>query len=425
MSDNEDKLILLLNDYLDGQLDPAQAEKVEQLLTEDPQVREILSRLRQGSQAVHNLPMVAAPSDLADQIAAQMERDLLLGSSELLNEQIGRKHLFLRRFIAAAAILILVGAVAAITYNVLFENPDQATKTNPIIALAPPEKTQETNKSSTEIIRDTPPDIVLAEKKSDTLALPKYGKIHLRLSSPDLDDYTAQLEAALTEQQIHKVIRNHTDPANISFAFLCSPNQLTEIVRKFENQSSCQLSLVIPDDQGNKPIVISHSSSEQLLKLASLTDGPEKADLARQIRQQQNLTPNLDSETLDWWDKVAIVDSISDIHLLGEDEMQDANSPSPFSANTPSDKFVDTDFETDDKNKNIEAESAVEAAVDTAPQVAEVAQSEPTLPALIAVEIFLTDPVATLIDDPTVPDTNSPTTPAHLITTEPDPNASR
>ena len=446
MSDKEDKLILLLNEYLDGQLDPAQAEKVEQLLTEDPQVREILSRLRQGSHAVRNLPVVAAPSDLADQIAAQMEREMLLGSSELQNEQVGRNHLFLRRSIAAAAMLILVGAVAAITINVLFENPDQATKTDPIIALAPPEKTSEINKSSTEILRDAPPNITLAEKQPNELALPKYGKVHIRLSSHNLGDYATQLEAALTEQQIHKVIRNHTDPANISFAFLCSPDQLTEIVRKFENQSSCQVSLVIPDDQGNKPIVVSHSSSEQLLKLASLTDGPDKADLARQIHQQQNLTPNLDSETLDWWDKIAIVDSISDIHLLGEDEMQDANSPSPFSANTPSGKFVDTDFETDNKNENIEAESAVEAAdpaigvvnkavktendnvkadVTVTESAVEVAESEPVLPALIAVEISLTDPAATLVDDPAVPDTNSPATPANLVTTEPDPNAPR
>ena len=150
MSNKEEKLNILLNDYLDGQLDPPQAEKVEQLLTENPQAREILSRLRQGSQAVHNLPMVAAPSDLADQIAAQMERDMLLGSSELQNEQIGRNHLLLRRLITAAAILILVGAVATITYNVLFENPNQATKTDPIIALAPPEKTPEISNSTTE-----------------------------------------------------------------------------------------------------------------------------------------------------------------------------------------------------------------------------------------------------------------------------------
>jgi len=422
MSDKEDKLILLLNDYLDGQLDSQQAEKVEQLLTEDPQAREILSRLRQGSHAVRNLPVVAAPSDLADQIAAQMERDMLLGSSELQGDQVGRNRLFLRRLITAAAMLILVGAVATISYNVLFENPDQATKTDPIIALAPPEKTPEINDSATENIEVASVKVALSAKKPDKLPKPNYGKVHIRLSSHNLGNYATQLDAALAEQQIHNVIRNHTDPANIGFAFLCSPEQLTEIVRKFKNQSSCQVNLVIPNDQGDEPIVVSYSSSEQLLKLASLTDGPDKADLARQIRQQQNLTPKLDSETLDWWNKIAFADSISDIQLLGNDEMQDANSPSPFSANTPSKGFIDADFESDDKNKNIEVEEAVDEIVEN---VDKGSGPEPPLPALIAVEISLTDPAATLVGASAAPDTNAATTPANLPMTKPDPNKSR
>ena len=117
--EQNENLNMLLNAYLDDQLSSAKAEKVEKLLAEDPDAREMLAQLRAVSTMVNSMPRCHAPRELTEGVIMSLERDLLLDNSEVLAELAGKKHLRLRHFIATAALILMAGAVVMIVYNVL------------------------------------------------------------------------------------------------------------------------------------------------------------------------------------------------------------------------------------------------------------------------------------------------------------------
>ena len=81
----------------------------------------------------------------------QLERDMLLERGGVLAELAGQKHLRLRRFVAAAALIMLTGAMGVIIYSVL-QGPEKVVHQNPepIVALMP-EKATDTEKTTSGI----------------------------------------------------------------------------------------------------------------------------------------------------------------------------------------------------------------------------------------------------------------------------------
>ncbi|MFH0983519.1 MAG: zf-HC2 domain-containing protein, partial [Planctomycetota bacterium] len=71
---NEEQLGERLSAYLDGELGPEETAEVERILATEPQVREMLERLRRTVEAVHTLPRQSAPEGLLDELAVRIER---------------------------------------------------------------------------------------------------------------------------------------------------------------------------------------------------------------------------------------------------------------------------------------------------------------------------------------------------------------
>ena len=63
----------ILSAYLDGQVTDEERARVERLLTEDAEARQVLEELREVSQSVAGLPRHALPDDFAKQIEASLE----------------------------------------------------------------------------------------------------------------------------------------------------------------------------------------------------------------------------------------------------------------------------------------------------------------------------------------------------------------
>ena len=114
-----DRMEELLNAYHDGQLNAREEAKVERLLENDAHVKLLLDQIVQTSQRVRQLPRAEAPESLRDEIQYQLERDQLLNPQADELQRVGRTHLLFRRFTAAAAVILLAGAVGTVIYSVV------------------------------------------------------------------------------------------------------------------------------------------------------------------------------------------------------------------------------------------------------------------------------------------------------------------
>jgi len=181
---------------------------------------------------VHSLPHSSAPADLADEVMQQLERDALLGVSDTPEELAGRTHLRFRRFAAAAAILILAGAVATIVYSVLFKSP-----TEPIIDIEPP------------IVKEVkPPDETIIDPKK----IPDYCQMHVVVNSfaPDLE--VDQLNALLEQFETENVDRKVVTSDITEFVFRCSTDHMQEIFQAFKSSLSVNhIDLIVAEADKN------------------------------------------------------------------------------------------------------------------------------------------------------------------------------
>jgi len=110
----------LLCSFMDGELSPRQRTEVQRLAAHDSQVAQRLRQLQNCRSLFSALPMDKAPSDLMEQIKVSLERHSLLQEQPVVRRRsIGAWHLVFRRFVAAAAVLVLMGVLGGVVYQIV------------------------------------------------------------------------------------------------------------------------------------------------------------------------------------------------------------------------------------------------------------------------------------------------------------------
>jgi anti-sigma factor RsiW len=120
----------LMSAYLDEELAPEEAAKVEKLLAESPEARAELSGLQNMLKLVKALPEVVAPPDFYEKVARKIRRRRVF-SMEVL-------WMLILPFQVLSVVLILV---VAATYMLLHLDNDPSVKLekDPTAQLPPPE----------------------------------------------------------------------------------------------------------------------------------------------------------------------------------------------------------------------------------------------------------------------------------------------
>lgn len=103
--------------YVDGELDAGGRAEIERHLSTNPQHRRLIDELVQQRDLVRALPRARAPLDVAESLNAQLERAALLNVDEW--DQRSMRISRWPQLRAAAAILLLVGGLAAVVYYVI------------------------------------------------------------------------------------------------------------------------------------------------------------------------------------------------------------------------------------------------------------------------------------------------------------------
>jgi hypothetical protein len=110
----------LLGSFMDGELSPRQRTEVQRMASHDPQVARRLQQLQNCRSLFCALPMDKAPNDLLEQIKVSLERHSLLQEQPVVRKRsIGAWHLAFRRFVAAAAVLVLMGVLGGVVYQIV------------------------------------------------------------------------------------------------------------------------------------------------------------------------------------------------------------------------------------------------------------------------------------------------------------------
>jgi len=110
----------LLCSFIDGELPLRQQTEVQRLAARDPEVAERLRELQNCRNLVSALPRAEAPGLMLEQIKQSLERQTLLEERPVLTgTRAGTRHLRVRRFVAAAAMIALLGGLGAVVYQIV------------------------------------------------------------------------------------------------------------------------------------------------------------------------------------------------------------------------------------------------------------------------------------------------------------------
>ena len=115
----------LLNSFIDGELTAAERSHVEHLAAQDAGVAGRLRQLQKCKMLVGALPRLEIPAEVAHGIKASVRQRALCGM------QSSRRHMLVRRVLAAAAMIGLVAVLAGIVFTVI---APQTPQQRPVVA---------------------------------------------------------------------------------------------------------------------------------------------------------------------------------------------------------------------------------------------------------------------------------------------------
>jgi hypothetical protein len=131
----------LLCSLIDGELPPRQQTELQRLVARDPEVGRRLRQLQNCKALVGALPRAEAPAELLERIKLAAERKTLLEEQSATDvSAAGVIHLLARRFLAAAAMIVLLGVLGLVVYQILAPVPQTGGRP-PVVVLDKPSQT--------------------------------------------------------------------------------------------------------------------------------------------------------------------------------------------------------------------------------------------------------------------------------------------
>lgn len=111
----------LLNDLLEDQATERQETEFKRLAEHDPTIIRQFEAMGRQKQLLNALPIEPAPDSLAEEIRSALERKLILGDFSGDEQTIvGASHLYMRRILTTAAMLLLpIGLLSFVVYEIM------------------------------------------------------------------------------------------------------------------------------------------------------------------------------------------------------------------------------------------------------------------------------------------------------------------
>jgi hypothetical protein len=272
----------LLNSFIDGELDQRHQTEVQRLIKHDKRIAERLLTLQNCKRLVSSLPYAEAPDGMLEDIKASLEEKKLTSSAarpvsfSAHRQRQGARHLLVRRLTAAAAMIALVGVLAAVIYSIVAPQ----VVTNKPVAVEQPAKPQ-------------PREVATTEKpiRQTTLAEMKFGgRLELKTSSPL--EVAAFINKAI-EYNITSDERIAAVPAEPgeSHALICSRQNLKLLLDDLGTiwDKIDSATLFVQTNRPEGQIVIDAVAPEQIIEIAKQDDFQMQIKTAKYFAAMNNM----------------------------------------------------------------------------------------------------------------------------------------
>ena len=244
----------LLNDLVDDQATQRQETEFKRLAKHDSAIVDRLEAMRRQKRILNALPIESAPASLAEEVSSVLERKLILGDFSGDEQTIaGASHLFLRRIMTTAAMLLLpLGLLSFVVYEIMRPasvGPAIYVSTDQTLAQ---EDLNNSAASTSSLDRELPFNGILTFSTDRQTAVSNYVE-----------------KTVFDESLINYTVPNRTADATI-YQISAPPDKIKGLIESLEKiWPLCQaVTLNVVDRSGNKAIEISQVQSEQVVALA-------------------------------------------------------------------------------------------------------------------------------------------------------------
>jgi hypothetical protein len=258
----------LLCGFIDGELSLRQQTEVQRMAARDPEVAQRLEQLRNCRTLISVLPRAEAPSDMLEQIKASLERHSLLDERPIvIGTRAGSRHLTVRRFLATAAMIALVGALAFVVYQILAPVSPVATPYRATVA---------ENAAVTQPKTPTPTPTVVADSRFS-------GRLELATASFTQAD--SFIKTSIEDNGLSGLIE--PNPAEGRTVYRVSGNReklngfLADLDTIRANFRSARL--IVDTDSFADPVVVDSVAPSQVAKIINQNTNTARVQMAKDI----------------------------------------------------------------------------------------------------------------------------------------------
>ena len=266
----------LLNSFIDGELAPRQQTEVQRLVAHDEKIAQRLDELQQCKMFLSSLPVVEAPPQILENVKASLARRTLLGEEpSAFDEQIGARHLLGRKLFAAAAMLGLVGILAAVVYSIVAPTVPQG----PIVAER----------------RNMPATIDLAEPAQVRVVVAPFSG-RLELQTNILPAVVGIINRAIEENiPSDEWIASDQNGIREPHALICSSESFDLLLARLDDIWSKldSATLFVDTEDFGRKVVVEAVTAEQIADIVNQDDSKRRIEVARDFAVLNNVSEHL------------------------------------------------------------------------------------------------------------------------------------
>ena len=257
----------LLSDLVDGQATERQETEFKRLAQHDRAIIDQVEGLRRQKQLLNALPVESAPVSMAEDIRQALERKLILGDYPETGQSIvGTGHLYLRRILTAAAMLLLpLGLLSFVVYEIM-----KPASVGPGVYVSANQTLQQQDQdrsasAAPSVAMELPFDGVLTFETSQQMVVSNY------------------IEKMIFDQGLSSFPNRTANTA--TYQITASPSQIAGLINSLDNVwSHCHdVTLSIMDGFTSYTIEVPSVQAEQIVSLAAASNRQTLNHLAGQF----------------------------------------------------------------------------------------------------------------------------------------------
>lgn len=275
----------LLNGLIDGELSVREQTEVQRLIAHDEGVARRLRELQDCKVLVGSLPFVEAPAGMAEQIKASLGRSAPIVQPPVRIEQVGARHLLVRKVAAAAAMVGLVAVLAAVIYTIVA--PESGTE-RPVAVKdwEHPVGELKTIKAKRRIAAVTEEPVL----KSGLTEMEFAGR--LELETKELAIVEASINRAIEDNWLLDKVSPKSEGNERVYTLNCSREALRLLLADLDNiwQRFDSATLAVETDRLGEQVVVEAVGTGQVIEIAKQDSLERRVDVARDFAVLNKMT---------------------------------------------------------------------------------------------------------------------------------------